>query len=234
MEQIINSQIHIYIFNLNEILESEYPNKDSLSDDEIKRVNKLKFESDKQRALKTYFIRRKILSAYTDISPEKIIFKYNVHGKPYFTDGNNFGIKFNYSHSQDLLLFAICLDNEIGVDMELIKDLPDLKNLAENYFSQEEFRYYQSFKSPEEKLFFYYKIWTRKEALLKAIGTGLTENLKELNVPGKIEKDNSKLIVNYYKKNWTICDLKVPKNFIGSLAYNSEVPKELIYFDSLP
>uniref|UniRef100_A0A7V2ZIA3 4'-phosphopantetheinyl transferase superfamily protein n=1 Tax=Ignavibacterium album TaxID=591197 RepID=A0A7V2ZIA3_9BACT len=233
MNQILDSQIHIYMINFNEIIESKYRIKELLVDDEIERVNKLKFESDKQRALKTYFIRRKILSAYTDISPEKIIFKYNTYGKPYFTDGNNFRIKFNYSHSQDLLLFAICLDNEIGVDLEFIKVLPDLKNLAENYFSQKEFCYYQSFKSPEEKLFFFYKIWTRKEALLKAIGTGLIDGLKVLNVLDGSAVNNSSLIISYYKKKLIITDIMVPENFIGSLAYVSKIPKELIYFDSL-
>lgn len=234
MKKIIISQIHIYLINFYEDINYLDRSVDFLSDDEINKVNKMKFESDRNRAFKTFLVRRKILSYYTDISPDRIIIGYNANGKPFVAEEKFVKIKFNYSHSHDFLVFAICLDNEIGVDFEFIKALPDLDNLAVNYFSQEEFCYYQSFKSPEEKLFFFYKIWTRKEALLKAIGTGLTDSLKDLKVFQKSANNNSDLLVNYHKKNWIISDLQVPENFIGSLAYKSEKPKELIYFDSLP
>jgi 4'-phosphopantetheinyl transferase len=98
---------------------------------------------------------------------------YNSHKRPYF-DGN---IDFNISHSADVVICCATDKGMIGADIEEVKEI-DLSYYP-NYFTSKEWQYINGHNS---KFDGFYNFWTRKEAVLKAIGTGFHTPLDEVDV----------------------------------------------------
>jgi len=99
--------------------------------------------------------------------------KYNDFGKPYF---ENYPIRFNITHSGNFVACIISNDTStIGIDAEVVKavDTKDFKNL----WSEEEWADIQS-----NDIAVFFKYWTRKEAVVKAIGKGLNIPLNQISV----------------------------------------------------
>ena len=99
--------------------------------------------------------------------------KYNTHKRPYF-DG---GVDFNISHSGDYVVCCGMKDGMVGIDIEQIKTT----NLDEypDYFTPNEWEYINGHADKSEGFF---NLWTRKEAVLKAIGTGFHTPLNSVDV----------------------------------------------------
>ena len=93
--------------------------------------------------------------------------------RPYFHSD----LDFNTAHSDDVVICAGLKNGRIGIDIEKIKPL-DI-NVFEHYFTSNEWRL---INESENKLFAFYRLWTRKEALVKAIGTGVLEEFSKLEV----------------------------------------------------
>ncbi|MGB3468258.1 MAG: 4'-phosphopantetheinyl transferase superfamily protein, partial [Cyclobacteriaceae bacterium] len=121
---------------------------------------------------------RKIVSRYLNIEPNKLQFSYSERGKPYLP---NTSILFNLSHSQDLALYAITTVNQIGIDLEYIRPMNDAESLAERFFSPQEYNLISQLP-PQQKQETFFKIWTCKEAYLKATGDGLAGGLEKVEV----------------------------------------------------
>lgn len=149
-----------------------------LSDAEMMRGNRFIKKSDQEKFFLSKAILRRILALYFKISPEKIEFKYGKNGKPY-VDRSSF--QFNVSHSGDCLLIAVTAGNEIGVDVEHVREKQDFLALAERFFAKAE---YDAIKklSPKNQVTAFYRCWTRKEAFIKATGLGLSFGLSDFEV----------------------------------------------------
>ena len=101
--------------------------------------------------------------------------KYGAHGKPYLEDVPFY---FNLSHSGEYVICAYD-DKPVGADIQLKKDkIPSRLN---KIFSEPEMKRYSILNEKEQKDFFY-RIWTRKESLLKCDGRGLRIPLYEISV----------------------------------------------------
>ncbi|MEP0859815.1 MAG: 4'-phosphopantetheinyl transferase superfamily protein [Ignavibacterium sp.] len=225
-----NSEIHIHLINISKLRNDIQKINGILSDEEKEKSGKYKFARDRERAIVTYFFRRKILSEYTGLSPENLYFKVGKSGKPYIENQKLSYLKFNYSHSGDLIVYALNRDAEIGVDIELVKEIPDLNSLVKNYFSDNEQKAFLSLNTPRDKIIFFYKIWTRKEAFFKALGTGLNDDLRNINLYS--EKFNTFIDKFFYSgKDWIIEELTTPKAYIASICYSSISTKKIIYYN---
>ena len=90
------------------------------------------------------------------------------------------GIGFvSFAHSASLAVCAFCEDGAIGVDVEpLARHLPHAKAIAERYFSPGERQQLAAAEDAERE---FLRIWTRKEALAKALGTGLSADAGALD-----------------------------------------------------
>ena len=99
--------------------------------------------------------------------------KYNSHKRPYF----DADIDFNISHSGNAAVCCLTDKGHIGIDIELVRDI----HLADypDYFSENEWTYIDKYPG---KFDGFYNLWTRKEAVLKAIGTGFHTPLSEVDV----------------------------------------------------
>ncbi|MEO9529231.1 4'-phosphopantetheinyl transferase superfamily protein [Roseibium sp.] len=105
-------------------------------------------------------------------------FALNDYGKP-FLPGTS--IRFNVSHTEGLAAVAIAREIEIGVDVELVRDLRDRESVARAVFCQEEIEEIGKCREPLERFF---QLWTAKEAVMKATGLGFSMPPKQIGFAG--------------------------------------------------
>ena len=100
------------------------------------------------------------------------------------------------SHAKDYAIYIIALDSLVGIDIEWKDEKNNLDDISEIVLNDQELLFFRKLKA-EEKLNIFYSIWTKKEAISKAIGEGLSYPLKEINVLHSIQKNE----VCCYKTN---------------------------------
>ena len=129
---------------------------------------------------------RLILSLYTGIEPENLVLLTGPRGKPYlapsaYPASSVQSLFFNLSHSSGQAILGVSPTGEVGVDLEAIHLLPEMDTLARQYFSPGE-RALLDTQAGRDKDETFFTIWTMKEALLKAWGTGLAYPVNTLTI----------------------------------------------------
>lgn len=142
-----------------------------LSPEEQNKAERLQPEADRRRFLASRLFLRMLLNHYSGLPPESIQIEHSPRGKPYWRDPPQ-PIQFNLSHSHERILVALVLKHRIGVDLEWIRPVPRWQAIAQRYFSAAEQAHLAHCSDCERDPLFF-QIWTQKEALLKATGTGL-------------------------------------------------------------
>jgi 4'-phosphopantetheinyl transferase len=157
-----------------------------LSVDERERARRFHFEVDRRRFVAARAALRLILASYVECAPDTLVFEYGEWGKPFLCDAR-FGLHFNLSHSANVAIYGITRDRRIGVDVEQVRELPDLERIATQFFSDVERRELFTLP-PAQRTAAFFKCWTCKEAYVKARGEGLSVPLREFDVsvaPGR-------------------------------------------------
>jgi 4'-phosphopantetheinyl transferase len=153
-----------------------------LSPDENARAERFYFENDRERYIIGRGLLRSLLASYLDLEPSQIQFTYGPCGKPELgTKKHGNDLRFNVSHSKDLLIYAFCWDRLVGIDVEHIHSMPDEQRLAEEFFSVPESAFLQAL-SGNQKLEAFFRLWTCKEAFLKAGGDGLAKSMDQFEI----------------------------------------------------
>jgi len=142
-----------------------------LSSDEWARHARFQQREDGRRFLVGRGLLRILAGAHLGIAPAEVQFGYGLHGKP-FIRGFAGSFQFNVSHSGDLVLLAFHSNREVGVDVEQVRPTAELANLAREMFSGREHTRWCGLAAGEQVETFY-RAWTRHEAAVKAVGTGL-------------------------------------------------------------
>jgi phosphopantetheine--protein transferase-like protein len=145
-----------------------------LSVQELEKASKFRFIKDQHRYIITHAMLRTILGRYLKLVPAEIDFISNDYGKPSLPEKYE-KIHFNLSHSKGFSALAFSTKSEIGIDIERIDPEFDFDAIANAHFSKAENRFLHAEKRESRNRF--YTLWTRKEAFLKAVGTGIGENL---------------------------------------------------------
>jgi 4'-phosphopantetheinyl transferase len=221
-EQLIlaNDEVHIWRLYIN----SEFSNiqylKGILSNEERTKAEGFYFKIDQWRYIIVRAILRIILAKYLCLEPEQIRFNYGTHDKPALSDVlKTHRVNFNLSHSQNIALYVIVCDREVGIDIENIRTDLDVLGIAEHWFSQREAAVIRELSSDAQKKAFF-TIWTRKEAYLKAKGVGLAQlngfevllHLGELTILMSSEEDS------HEPSLWKLEDLAVDPDYAATVA----------------
>lgn len=196
---------------------------DTLSDDEKCRAYRFKAPLHQQRFVTARSALREILSKYLSISPKDISFAYSEDNKPYLGAENSLQIKFNLSHSDDIALYALNINQEIGIDIEAIRSHTH-DELAKRYFSVEEFKALSKLPEDERRKAFI-AIWTRKEALIKANGKGLRIGLQAFTVSLTQESE----LITLENQTWKLQQLQTNDNYQAAVAYHPE-KSQILHF----
>lgn len=144
-----------------------------LSADERARAERFRFPRDRDRFIVSRSTLRTLLGRYLNTSPDRVQFCYGDKGKPALTEAfAAFGLEFNLSHSEDLMVCAIAHQQAIGIDLEYLRPVADLENLTQRFFTPREHATIHALGG-DRCIYSFFQHWTCKEAVLKATGNGL-------------------------------------------------------------
>jgi len=173
------NEVHIWHLKVDELLKNlEYYNS-LLSPKEISRANSFKFAKDRTVYILARGLLRILSGRYLGLDAESIPFKYGEYGKPDYDCQTP--IKFNTSHSGNLVVLAFVRNYDLGVDIEKVKGDFDVIDIAQHFFSPDEILNLEAI--PErDQVHGFYRCWTRKESFIKAKGSGLSFPLTSFSV----------------------------------------------------
>ena len=175
-------QIHIWKACLNLPENLVFFLKDFLSDEERRKADRFRFLHHQKQYIVFHGTFRKLLGGYLGVKEKDMVFESRPHGKPRIQKiFNPEDIRFSMSRSSEIGVYAFTLKNEVGVDIEKMRPLPEIDSIVNEYFSDNEKHIYKEVKEKQKEEWFY-TVWTRKEALIKAIGLGLYFPLKDADV----------------------------------------------------
>jgi 4'-phosphopantetheinyl transferase len=150
-----------------------------LSAEEQERAARFRSEEDRLRFTLTRAALRHLLAEIIGSAPEGLVFTTGSRGKPRLAGAE--ALQFNVSHSGSLSLIGISRERPIGVDIERKRGIQDLLGVAEAVFSEREYRALVEL-GPEPRQAAFFAIWTAKEAVLKALGTGIGEGTRDFSI----------------------------------------------------
>ncbi|WP_316167572.1 MULTISPECIES: 4'-phosphopantetheinyl transferase family protein [unclassified Bradyrhizobium] len=148
-----------------------------LNAQELARADRFYFDADREIYLAAHWLLRQALSHAAPLAPEAWQFASEQFGKPRIAPGLGYGsLKFNLSHTRGFVACAVGYDAEIGVDVERIAPKHASLDIAERYFSASEVALMRAAPAADRAMIFF-RLWTLKEALIKATGEGLSRAL---------------------------------------------------------
>jgi 4'-phosphopantetheinyl transferase len=149
---------------------------------ECARAARFHAEQHRHRFIVAHGRLRQLLAAELLAEPRNITYLQGAHGKPLLADaGRSRKLHFNLSHSADWGMVGTAWGRELGVDVEVWRDMHDEAKLVQRYFSETEVAAYEALPMAERRAAFF-RCWTRKEAYIKALGRGLSLPLSSFDV----------------------------------------------------
>ena len=153
--------------------------RDALTKSEWMQANRFQHERERERFIATRGLLRLILAKYVDGDPGDLEFCTGPFGKPELSSPAT-ALRFNLSHSDDLLLLAVTHGREVGVDLEFMRPEVPFETLADHYFDPDDAWDLRLLK-PADRPWKFYDIWTSTEAQLKASGTGIAHGMRVID-----------------------------------------------------
>ncbi|NOY70293.1 MAG: 4'-phosphopantetheinyl transferase superfamily protein [Deltaproteobacteria bacterium] len=144
-----------------------------LCEDEKKRADRLIYPEHRRRFIAAHAVLRLILGRYLGLDPEKIEITSDEHGKPCLASHVHCPpLCFNLSHSGSLAIIGVSAGRAIGVDIECVRPVSGMEGISRRFFAKPEARLVESAEEDVRTALFF-RLWTMKEACLKACGLGL-------------------------------------------------------------
>ncbi len=192
-----------------------------LSDDEGTRADRFYAARDRDHFVVGRGSLRTILGRYLGVSADRLTFKAGPFGKPMLSgEWQDTQLEFNLSHSKGLAVLALAGGRRVGVDIEAVRPIREMDGLVMRFFSTNEQEAF--LKVPiERRPAAFFRTWTRKEAYIKAIGTGLSTPLDSFDVGVDHDSAPGLLAIRDLPDEparWTMRDLDPGGEFMGSLV----------------
>ena len=166
---------------------------------------------------------RPVLARYAGVPLAELTLAVGPHGKPSLAAPSS--PDFNLSHCGDIVLLAIAHGVEIGVDVEVLRPRPRALQLAQRYFSADEAAALAALPEAECQQAFY-RLWTAKEAVLKALGRGLAFGLDRVGF--RLEAGGTAVLPQDFAhaaapaSAWMLHALAPSPGYLGALAWRGE------------
>lgn len=209
-------EVHLWQVDLAAMAPAEDRLLQILSGDERTRAARFHAARDRRTFAVTRGLLRTILASYLNTDAATLAFHYPEKGKPRIADT---ALEFNVSHSGDQSLLAFARSRAIGVDVEIIRHDFDCTALAERFFSLRE-RTAVAALDPQDRFAGFFRCWTRKEAYIKAHGSGLSLPLHEFDVSLAPGDQNALLAVRSGDdaSRWSLSEVSVAPGYAGALC----------------
>ncbi len=184
-----------------------------LSPDETARMNRFVYPKHQQAFCAARAGLRRTLAELTGRTPRSLSFSYGPQGKPALADGP----AFNLSHADDLACLAVHDDLALGTDIEAFRVVED--GIADRFFSPSEIAALNAMPKADHEAGFF-RCWTRKEAVIKALGGGLSIPLDAFDVTLDPDKATLERLDPAYgtASDWALAPFQVGSKMMGCVA----------------
>jgi 4'-phosphopantetheinyl transferase len=214
-------EVHLWRVDLATVAKGEQRWERILSADERARAARFHFPKDRQYFTATRALLRTILGSYLDSDPAEIVFRYSEDEKPSLSPSQSGSeVEFNVSHSGERALLAFARGRALGVDVEQLRENFDHAAIARRFFSEQEQRQL-AVLAPAERYHGFFRCWTRKEAYIKAQGTGLSLPLRQFDVslgPGDLNALLATRPDSAEATQWTLQDVASGDGYVSALC----------------
>lgn len=186
-----------------------------LSPEEKQRARRFLRDEDRQRFILGRAATRLTSARYAGVAPKDVTFTVGISGKPGLRDGRS-PFEFNVAHSGDFVLLAWSEHSPVGIDVESVHRIASFTELAASFFSPEERQVLSEPGGDIASLF--YRIWARKEAILKAEGCGIAGGLQSFTVASLSDEWPCKVTYPATNRAWQLTDFEPAPNYVAALA----------------
>lgn len=169
-------EVHLWWIDL-DLPESEVLSaRQYLDPDELRRADRFRFDRHRRRFIVRRAQLRRLLGDYLGITAREVRFELGERGKPSLAPELMAelpaALEFNLSDSADVAVVGFQLGQELGVDVEVVREMRDALSISRHFFAEPEQEVLAAQPKTEiDRTFF--RCWTRKEAYIKAVGQGL-------------------------------------------------------------
>ena len=177
---------------------------------ELQRSQKYHFEKDSNRFVICRVLLKFILARHTGLDISKIFIEKDENKKPYLS--LNRSCHFNVSHAEDFGIIAVS-NNAVGVDVEYLNKNFDYSEILSRVFSSQEI---ETILNADNKDYAFYKLWTRKEAIVKATGIGMDDHISEIISLDGYHNIRPELLGNL--KSLKVFSFELDESYIGAVA----------------
>lgn len=195
-----------------------------LSDAEERRAARFARATDRNAFVVGRGALRTLVAGYTGKRAETIEFDAGPNGKPRVPPDGRLDLRFNLSHSGEIVVLGFAVGDEVGVDVEQLRGFAARDELVCRFFTpRERDSYFAEAEDDRDACFF--RLWTRKEAIVKAMGTGLAM-LEHVEVPTKtvpFSRSGTSATVGRVGR-WRLVDLDVGEGYHATLAAVASSP----------
>lgn len=196
-----------------------------LSREERERAARFRTSELRDRFTLSRVVLRQILGGCLGVAPGRVDFTSDAKGKPRLAEEG--GIDFNLAHTADLMVLAVTRGMEVGVDVERVRRLPDSYGIARRFFTPRESDWLQQ-QTGEELDRAFFNLWTRKEAVLKATGAGISGGLESIELLDHDRRFVPLVSHGEHGTMWALQALEPAEGFVAALALPSNtVPDKL-------
>lgn len=211
--------VHVWRVDLDHSAPALLARGTTLSPQEQARADRFRFMVDRRRWVAAHMALRLILAENTDTAPERLCFAHGPQGKPTIAGAGD-APHFNLSHSRALALIAVTRLGPVGIDVEWRRPQAPILEIARRVCAPGELATLCGLP-PAHRVEAFYTCWTRKEALIKAEGSGMTAALDHFEVTLDPDQPARALQVHGDREaaaGWAVRDLDPGPGYAGALA----------------
>jgi 4'-phosphopantetheinyl transferase len=217
-DELRDGDIHVWLAPLVEDAERTAELHPLLDREEAASAARFSYPRLRMHFVQSHAITRRILAGYAgSVDPADLVFTRGRHGKPRLVaPAAASRLQFSLSHSGDCCVLAVRRGRPVGIDIERRREMPDALDIARRYFTAPEIRMLAGLRGSAQREGFF-ALWTRKEAVTKAMGASLAASLKRIDVsrcaPPASPNGNPARV-----RGWIVFDLDLGPDVVGALA----------------
>jgi 4'-phosphopantetheinyl transferase len=220
--------VQVWVFRVSACLPALPHLQHLLSREERQRHSRFAVAADRHRFVLGRGTLRLLIGWCTGTRPEEVEFSQTPEGKPFLVgERSSDGLEFNVSHSSDIVACALTRGSSVGVDVELMRAVPKMEQIVDQFFAAEESRVFRE-AAAADRIRCFFRAWTRKEAFVKALGVGLSRDLKSFAV--SLNPDESIRVLrndaeNAGAESVVFYELPIDGEYVATLAIKGVPPR---------
>jgi 4'-phosphopantetheinyl transferase len=202
----------------------------ALSADERRRADRFQQARHRDRFTAARGLLRFVLASHLPgVTANSLVFRYGEHGKPALDRPLHArSLGFSLSHSAAHGLLAVAWRHTLGADIEAQRRETEVDNLAQRFFSPGEAAALARIPDPNLRRAAFFRCWTRKEAYIKALGTGVFKGLDSFDVNFSAHEPAAVLTDRQHPEapaRWSMTPLPAPPGFSAALVVDGPLPE---------